>query len=169
MALPDQTPPNRLSIVEKGGRLVVIDRETGTTPLSAAERMKIWDARFASQTPQQPQERALAPKGATPQPWGTNKTAKAVETQRPALLTPPAKSSNVLARKSAEDIGYGPVFGAYVAVIALLAIILEWAALPIAFVLIVYSLQQGWPKKLRDMLQKLAQQQQSGTSDKTRP
>lgn len=52
MALLDQPPPNRLRIVEKGGRLVVIDRLTGTTPPTAVERMKAWDAQSASQSPQ---------------------------------------------------------------------------------------------------------------------
>jgi len=41
--LVDRPPPSRFSVVERGGRLVVIDRETGQTPLSAAERMEIHD------------------------------------------------------------------------------------------------------------------------------
>jgi hypothetical protein len=41
--LADRPPPSRYSVVERGGRLVVIDRETGQTPLSAAERMDLHD------------------------------------------------------------------------------------------------------------------------------
>ena len=37
--MADQAPPSRFSVVERGGRLVVIDRETGQTPPTAAERM----------------------------------------------------------------------------------------------------------------------------------
>lgn len=39
----DRPPPNRFSVVERGGRLVVIDKETGQVPLTAAERMEIHD------------------------------------------------------------------------------------------------------------------------------
>lgn len=49
MALPNQPPPSRLQILEKGGRLVVIDRETGLPPLSAAERMRQFDAQAGNQ------------------------------------------------------------------------------------------------------------------------
>jgi hypothetical protein len=41
--LVDRPPPSRFSVVERGGRLVVIDKETGRTPLSAAERMELHD------------------------------------------------------------------------------------------------------------------------------
>lgn len=39
----DRPPPSRFAVVERGGRLVVIDKETGQTPLSAAERMDLHD------------------------------------------------------------------------------------------------------------------------------
>lgn len=42
----DRPPPSRFSVVERGGRLVVIDRETGQTPLSAAERMDLHDRKL---------------------------------------------------------------------------------------------------------------------------
>ncbi len=42
----DRPPPSRFSVVERGGRLVVIDRETGQTPLSAAERMDLHDRKM---------------------------------------------------------------------------------------------------------------------------
>src|SRR3546814_10425355 len=41
--LVDRPPPSRFSVVERGGRLVVIDRETGRTPPTAAERMDLHD------------------------------------------------------------------------------------------------------------------------------
>ena len=39
----DRPPPSRFSVVERGGRLVVIDRETGRTPPTAAERMDAYN------------------------------------------------------------------------------------------------------------------------------
>lgn len=42
----DRPPPSRFSVVERGGRLVVIDKETGQTPLSAAERMDLHDRKM---------------------------------------------------------------------------------------------------------------------------
>ena len=41
--MADRPPPGRYSVVERGGRLVVLDRETGQTPLSAAERRDLHD------------------------------------------------------------------------------------------------------------------------------
>ncbi|WP_188237788.1 hypothetical protein [Sphingopyxis sp. LK2115] len=43
--MADQAPPSRYSVVERGGRLVVIDRETGQTPPTAAERMAEHDSK----------------------------------------------------------------------------------------------------------------------------
>jgi len=43
--LVDRPPPSRLSVVERDGRLVVVDRKTGKTPPSAAERMAEHDRR----------------------------------------------------------------------------------------------------------------------------
>lgn len=42
----DRPPPSRFSVVERGGRLVVIDKETGQVPLSAAERMDLHDRKL---------------------------------------------------------------------------------------------------------------------------
>lgn len=42
----DRPPPSRFSVVERGGRLVVIDRETGQTPPTAAERMELHDRKM---------------------------------------------------------------------------------------------------------------------------
>ena len=44
--MADRLPPSRYSIVERGGRLVVIDRDTGQTPPTAAERMAEHDRRM---------------------------------------------------------------------------------------------------------------------------
>ncbi|WP_374525306.1 hypothetical protein [Sphingopyxis sp.] len=47
--MADRPPPGRYSVVERGGRLVVIDRETGRTPPSAAERMAEHDRRMGTE------------------------------------------------------------------------------------------------------------------------
>lgn len=44
----DRPPPSRFSVVERGARLVVIDRDTGQTPPSAAERMAEHDRRMGN-------------------------------------------------------------------------------------------------------------------------
>lgn len=46
--MADRLPPSRYSIVERGGRLVVIDRDTGQTPPTAAERMAEHDRRMGN-------------------------------------------------------------------------------------------------------------------------
>lgn len=56
----DRPPPSRFSVVERGGRLVVIDKETGQTPLSAAERMAQHDRRMGHER-SAPIEREAAP------------------------------------------------------------------------------------------------------------
>jgi len=47
--LLDRPPPSRFSVVERGGRLVVIDRTSGRTPPSAAERMADHDRRMGQE------------------------------------------------------------------------------------------------------------------------
>lgn len=61
----DRPPPSRLSVVERGGRLVVIDKETGLTPLSAAERMAEHDRRMGNE-PVRPAPRPASPEAAKP-------------------------------------------------------------------------------------------------------
>ncbi len=56
----DRPPPSRLSVVERGGRLVVIDRETGRTPPTAAERMDAHDRKMGIE-PVRPAVRAAPP------------------------------------------------------------------------------------------------------------
>jgi len=58
--LVDRPPPSRFSVVERGGRLVVIDRETGQVPLSAAERMDLHD-RSMGVEPIRPAKASAAP------------------------------------------------------------------------------------------------------------
>lgn len=56
----DRPPPSRFSVVERGGRLVVIDKTTGQTPLSAAERMDLHD-RALGVEPIRPERTSAAP------------------------------------------------------------------------------------------------------------
>ena len=56
----DRPPPSRFSVVERGGRLVVIDKETGQTPLSAAERMDLHDRNLGVE-PIRPAKTSAAP------------------------------------------------------------------------------------------------------------
>lgn len=56
----DRPPPSRFSVVERGGRLVVIDKETGQVPLSAAERMEIHDRNLGVE-PIRPAKTSVAP------------------------------------------------------------------------------------------------------------
>lgn len=61
--MADRLPPSRYSIVERGGRLVVIDRDTGQTPPTAAERMAEHDRRMGNDRivpPARPAEPARA-------------------------------------------------------------------------------------------------------------
>lgn len=56
----DRPPPSRFSVVERGGRLVVIDRETGQTPPTAAERMDLHDRKSGIE-PNRPAGTSAAP------------------------------------------------------------------------------------------------------------
>lgn len=56
----DRPPPTRFSVVERGGRLVVIDKQTGQTPPSAAERMALYD-RSIGVEPLRPERVSAAP------------------------------------------------------------------------------------------------------------
>ena len=60
----DRPPPSRFSVVERGGRLVVIDRETGQTPPTAAERMDAHDRRMGV-APNRPTARAAPARAET--------------------------------------------------------------------------------------------------------
>ncbi len=91
----DRPPPSRFSVVERGGRLVVIDKETGQTPLSAAERMEIHDRKMgveparpaARRAPSEQPTSAMAEAAPTPQrepsrPPNNRMTAAAAEMNR---------------------------------------------------------------------------------------
>ena len=56
----DRPPPSRFSVVERGGRLVVIDKETGQIPPTAAERMDIHDRKIGVE-PIRPAKPSAAP------------------------------------------------------------------------------------------------------------
>jgi len=68
-------PPGRYSVVERGGRLVVIDRDTGQTPLSAAERMADHDRRMGHE-PNRPVEREKVP---APTPTAATPASRSME------------------------------------------------------------------------------------------
>jgi hypothetical protein len=78
--LADRLPPSRYSVVERGCRLVVIDRDTGAAPLTAAERMAEHDRRMGHE-PMRAAIREAAP--AEPAPLPAQSNAKALEGTRP--------------------------------------------------------------------------------------
>ena len=84
----DRPPPSRFSVVERGGRLVVIDKETGQTPLSAAERMEIHDRNLGIE-PIRPERRANAPDLSAAARAESGLSARPAPNQQPAA--PPAK------------------------------------------------------------------------------
>ena len=92
----DRPPPSRFSVVERGGRLVVIDCETGQIPPTAAERMNAHDRRMGVE-PNRPAARAApaevetmldtpeaapAPQRASPGSANNRKTAAVAATDR---------------------------------------------------------------------------------------
>lgn len=88
----DRPPPSRFSVVERGGRLVVIDKETGQTPLSAAERMDIHDRKLGIE----PMRPARA---------GTVASQPAAPGARPAPVRPAAAAADGKARMAAAIAG----------------------------------------------------------------
>src|SRR3546814_10294620 len=94
--LVDRPPPSRFSVVERGGRLVVIDRETGQTPLSAAERMDLHD-RKAGVEPIRPAK--------TPAKIGTAPETSAAARAESGLSARPAPAQKMAAApgKDAAD------------------------------------------------------------------
>lgn len=73
----DRPPPSRFSVVERGGRLVVIDRETGQTPPTAAERMDLHDRKMGVE-PIRP-----APRQPVPAPAAIEEVAPAAQREAP--------------------------------------------------------------------------------------
>ncbi|MGR4890454.1 hypothetical protein ACIPPQ_05420 [Sphingopyxis sp. LARHCG72] len=90
----DRPPPSRFSVVERGGRLVVIDKETGQTPPTAAERMDMHDRKMgvepirptARQAPAEPTpviaETAPPPQHNPPRPPNDRMAAAVAELNR---------------------------------------------------------------------------------------
>lgn len=90
--MADRPPPGRYSVVERGGRLVVIDRETGRTPPSAAERMAEHDRRMGTE-PLRPAARR------SPEEVAADLTPEVVELVIPGPVRPanPAMAATVAA------------------------------------------------------------------------
>lgn len=78
--MADKPPPSRYSVVERGGRLVVIDRDTGQIPPTAAERMAEHDRRMGNE-PLRPAPRAAS---AAPPPAKTIPTSPLKTSERVA-------------------------------------------------------------------------------------
>lgn len=77
----DKPPPSRFSVVERGGRLVVIDRVSGATPPSAAERMAEHDRRMGHRT--EPPARPVEVPVALPVPAASRPSAPASAAKAP--------------------------------------------------------------------------------------
>lgn len=86
----DSAPPSRFSVVERGGRLVVIDRETGQTPLTAAQRMEIHDRELGIE-PIRPEQRASLPDMSAAARAESGLSARPAPIQSPAAIPVPAK------------------------------------------------------------------------------
>ncbi|WP_093509946.1 hypothetical protein [Sphingopyxis sp. YR583] len=116
----DRPPPSRFSVVERGGRLVVIDKETGQTPPTAAERMDLYDRKMGVEAirpaarpaephpapivqaapisrrepPRAPNERMAAAVAEMnrKQPWSQKTTGKPPAARIPQRSSPPAQT-----------------------------------------------------------------------------
>lgn len=119
----DRPPPSRFSVVERGGRLVVIDRASGTTPPTAAERMAEHDRRMGNEPalpapPQAVTETRVVPKsqaeresdeakrrsaaplaGRERQPWGDARRPEPEPSPAPARIAARAQPASGGARK----------------------------------------------------------------------
>jgi len=94
--LVDRPPPSRFSVVERGGRLVVIDKETGQTPLSAAERMDLHDRKMGVE-PIRPAK--------TPSKTGATPDLSAAARAESGLSARPAPKQQKAARIAAANSG----------------------------------------------------------------
>jgi len=81
--LVDRPPPSRFSVVERGGRLVVIDKETGQTPPTAAERMDLHDRNLGVE-PIRPAKTSAAPDMSTAARAESGLSARPAPTQQVA-------------------------------------------------------------------------------------
>lgn len=82
----DRPPPSRFSVVERGGRLVVIDKETGQTPPTAAERMDLHDRNLGVE-PIRPAKTSAAPDMSTAARAESGLSARPAPTQLVAAST----------------------------------------------------------------------------------
>jgi hypothetical protein len=121
--LADKPPPGRYSVVERGGRLVVIDRETGRTPPTAAERMAEHDRRMGvepirpaaraelaapapapAKIPQPPAAPAHRTAPGRKQPWQEPQPKRpgnaTLQSARPQGMAQPPRTSAAPARKT---------------------------------------------------------------------
>ncbi|WP_411340137.1 hypothetical protein V6U71_20500 [Sphingopyxis sp. J-6] len=89
----DRPPPSRFSVVERGGRLVVIDRETGQTPLSAAERMDIYDRNLGVE-PIRPARTSATPDMSAAARAESGLSARPAPVQKAAASAPAAAESS---------------------------------------------------------------------------
>lgn len=92
----DRPPPSRYSVVERGGRLVVIDTTTGQTPPTAAERMDVHDRALGIE-PIRPARSSAAPdmsaaaraeSGLSARPAPTEQAARPAPAERRAPADP---------------------------------------------------------------------------------
>ncbi len=111
MVLVDSAPPNRFAVIERGGRLIVIDNETGRTPPTAAERMEQHDRARGiepirppklSQVPDiSAKARAASGLSARPAPLvGPTPTSRQAKTKTVAVDPVRAKLATTIAEKS---------------------------------------------------------------------
>ena len=88
----DRPPPSRYSVVERGGRLVVIDKETGQTPPTAAERMDVHD-RALGVEPNRPARPSAAPDMSAAARAESGLSARPAPAQQAAPKPAPAKAA----------------------------------------------------------------------------
>ncbi|MGQ3101852.1 MAG: hypothetical protein ACT6Q5_10585 [Sphingopyxis solisilvae] len=86
----DRPPPSRFSVVERGGRLVVIDRETGQVPPTAAERMEVHDRKLGIE-PIRPGRASTAPDMSAAARAESGLSARPAPNQPPVSNPAPAK------------------------------------------------------------------------------
>ena len=87
----DRPPPSRFSVVERGGRLVVIDRETGQTPPTAAERMDLHDRKMGVE-PIRPAKPSAAPDLSAAARAESGLSARPAPARQQAVSAAPANS-----------------------------------------------------------------------------
>lgn len=95
----DRPPPSRFSVIERDGRLVVIDKETGRTPLSAAERMALHDRKLGIE-PVRPERTSSAPDISAAARAESGLSARPAPAQQSATPAPPRRDEDRTAPRS---------------------------------------------------------------------